>query len=163
MMQSPVDDGVLWRFVDAAGDEAELYRPSPDTGEDTLATLVGWGRELVWLTSDAARDLRDALNQLLVEDGGSEETRLRQATLEGAHALHAEQHRQLERAARRSAQHIDEQAGILARIVDVADAGRVVEEVDPAALAGTVHALLDVQRRTVASVGDLLTAIQGEP
>lgn len=143
----------LWYYVDAAEDTAALYRAdliNDSAPGDVVAMLTA--RD-VWLTSDAARDLRDALNGLLVADGGSAENTYRQSTLEGAQALHAAQHRQLEVVTRRIIRSVTEQAEILARLAAEPDLQ----------LAATVGAMLGVQRRTVAALGDLLAALAGEP
>jgi hypothetical protein len=143
----------LWEYTDAADAQAVLW-PSEAVRDVLPADVVAvLDAPLVWLTSDAARDLRDALNRVLVEDGGSEENTYRQSTLEGAQALHAAQHRQLEAASRRITRAVDEQAAILARLAD-----------EPGLqLSATVGTMLGVQRRLVAAFGDLLAAVAGQP
>lgn len=136
---------VLWAHTDRDGDTGRLIRDGY-AGSDAVAHL-DVPHCIVDLDRDAVRRLRNACDRFLGDGGGAE-------------ALHIAQHRQVEAAARRSARHVDEQAGMLARLADVLDPGA---EADPSALLGTMHVILDVQRRTVASLGDLLAALAGQP
>jgi hypothetical protein len=143
----------LWEYTDTGNDQAVLLAPEAVRDALPADVVAVLDAEAVWLTADAVRDLRDALNRVLVEDGGSEEDTYRQSTLEGAQALHAAQHRQLEAASRRITRAVDEQTAILARLAD-----------EPGLqLSATVGTMLGVQRRLVAAFGDLLAAVAGQP
>lgn len=148
---------VLWAHTDSDNDTGRLQAgPSleGDPRPGAVAHLVIYDGQ-VDLDHDAVRRLRNACSRLLGDDGGSAETGGRQATLEGAYALHAAQHRQLAAAARRIAGHVDEHAAALARFAADRDAVRAAPPL--------VGMLLDVQRRSVADLGDLLAALVGEP
>lgn len=135
---------VLWSYSDGAGDLAELL--SPPNADQVVAALTATNAEDgVYLTLDAARDLRDALNRLLDVPAAT-------AATGTAAALHAAQHLQLEAAARRISSGVEEQTDILARIAAEPD-------LNVPAMVGT---MLGVQRHTVAALADLLSAITGE-
>lgn len=154
----------LFEARDPSGDALILRSAVDGPGvPDTILAVLTIAREpspsagaYSWkVERESARSLRDALNRLLVEDGGSAENAYLQATLEGAQALHAMQHRQMAAAARRIADHVDDHAAALARFAADRDAVRAAPPL--------LGMLLDVQRRSVADLGDLLAAIAGQP
>jgi hypothetical protein len=149
-------------FVDPAGDSAWLWetrmRRDIVRPRDVLAVLEVENRDGSWLTAEGARGLRDALTRVLGDDGSTHPPQ------ESPQALHAAQHQQLEAAARRFAEHVDDQANALAAIAArTHEASATAEAVDVVDVAELLHLLAVQQQRTTASLGDLLSAIAGEP
>jgi hypothetical protein len=167
------EPGLLWTARDHEGDVGELRRAIPSDpvyrDADVLGLLRVNGSGFL-VETDTARDLRDALNRMLVDDGGSAETGRPQASVEGWQALHGALHGQLQRRARRIGQTVSEQVLSFARVVDQA---RAAEEagprtgVDPNDRARMMAALVTLlavqQQKTAALLGDLLAAIEGQP
>jgi hypothetical protein len=147
---------VLWAHTDQDSDTGRLMGGPTLDGDPRpgmIAHLV-IGPESVDLDRDAVRRLGNACNRLAGVP----------APPTAPEALHAVQHQQLEAAARRFAEHVDEQANALARIAgQTQEASATPEAADVDHVAELVHLLAVQQQRTTASLGDLLSAIAGEP
>lgn len=145
---------LLWSHTDADLDTGHL-RSGPSVEGDPRPGAVAHlsvDDELVDLDRDAVERLRKACDRLLLAD----------AAAGSADTLHMAQHQQLEAAARRFAEHVDEQATALGRISEKTRVVELDEVVDAASVAALLHLAVVQQQRTVASLGDLLAAVAGE-
>lgn len=169
MTDRPVDSAVVWSARDPQGTVTELHRPNEQTAENVLGVLRVTNYALqrnmtIYVETDTARGLRDALNTLLLDDGGSAERAHPQATPEGWQAFHGAEHRQLSTRASRIGQQLAEHTTALARIAGRArQAEDAREEVSLEYVAEVLHLLAVQQQRVAASLGDVLSALAGEP
>jgi hypothetical protein len=156
--------GRVWARRDSDGHLLEMFRPLNAPGDAIgVLQLEGRGVRIGWyVDAEGARELRDALNRALADDDGCPETSRLQPAVEGAHALHAAQHRQLEVRARRIAEQLNEHTTALARVAGRTHEASYPESVSLDGLAELVHLLAVQQQRVAASLGDLLSAIAGE-
>jgi hypothetical protein len=155
---------LLWQDRDPDGSVGELRRAIvSDVDVLALLRVNGSGFEV---ETGSARALRDALNLLLVDDGGSAEGHTAN-TVEGTHALHQTHHTVLEQRARRLGEQCNERAAALSKLGEQARRIELDEFNDHEAgirrTAELVRLLAVAQQQTNALIGDLLSAIAGEP
>jgi hypothetical protein len=154
---------LLWQDRDSEGSVGELRRAIvSDVDVLALLRVNGSGFEV---ETGSARALRDALNLLLVDDGGSAEGHTAN-TVEGTHALHQTHHTVLEQRARRLGEQCNERAAALSKLGEQARRIELAELTGESAFERTaelVRLLAVAQQQTNALIGDLLSAIAGEP
>lgn len=159
----------LWAARDPDGNVIELWPAAGLVGPanaTALLSVIQRGQPPAggWLELATARGLRDALNLLLLDDNGSGERAHPQATVEGWQAFHDAEHRQLSTRAMRIGQQLAEHTTALAQVAGRArEAESAREQVSLEYVAEVVHLLAVQQQRVAASLGDLLSALAGEP